>query len=150
MGFGQAVKTCLLRKYFTFSGRASRSEFWWFSLFCWLALFAGMFLNIGMSIIATLTDLDLLRMVGAVLAIPLLLLWLASIIPAIAVTVRRLHDRGLSGWWYLGYCISLLLPLLGFVLTIVMIVILARDGEPGANRFGANPLEPDNSSEIFA
>ena len=57
---------------------------------------------------------------------------LAVLVPSIAVSVRRLHDTGRSGWWLLIG----LIPLIGF---IVLIVFLATDGEPGDNEYGPNP-----------
>ena len=78
MNFGQAISTCF-SKYATFSGRASRSEFWWFFLF-----------QILVSIAAS--------MLGDVVAG---LVSLAVLLPALAVGARRLHDIGKSGWWQL-------------------------------------------------
>ncbi len=57
---------------------------------------------------------------------------LAVIIPSLAVSVRRLHDTDRSGWWlFLG-----LLPVIG---TIVLLVFMVQDSQPGSNRYGANP-----------
>ena len=78
MNFGQAISTCF-SKYATFSGRASRPEFWWFFLF-----------QILVSIAAS--------MLGDVVAG---LVSLAVLLPALAVGARRLHDIGKSGWWQL-------------------------------------------------
>ncbi len=78
MNFGQAISTCLSR-YATFSGRASRPEFWWFFLFQILASVAASMLG---DTVAALVSLALL-------------------LPALAVGVRRLHDIGKSGWWQL-------------------------------------------------
>jgi len=72
--------------------------------------------------------------------------------------VRRLHDRNLSGWWILGFFVILvvvsMIPILGIILYLVMmiggIVILALPGDVGANRFGANPLDPNHSSAVFS
>ena len=78
MNFGQAISVCL-SKYATFTGRASRSEFWWFVLFQILvSLAAGMLGNV----------------VGGLVNLALLL-------PSLAVGARRLHDIGKSGWWQL-------------------------------------------------
>jgi uncharacterized membrane protein YhaH (DUF805 family) len=78
MNFGQAISTCL-SKYATFSGRASRPEFWWFFLF-----------QILVSVAAS--------MIGDTVAA---LASLALLLPALAVGTRRLHDIGKSGWWQL-------------------------------------------------
>lgn len=108
LGLVQAVKICL-SKYATFEGRARRSEYWWF----YLATFV----------------------VGLVLGgIPILgwIICIALILPGIAVAVRRLHDIGKSGWWYL-LC---LIPLVG---TIILIVWFVRPGVAGANQYGEDP-----------
>ena len=73
MGFLEAVKTCF-GKYATFSGRARRSEYWWFALLSF-----------------TLSFIPVVNMIYG----------LAALIPGIAVCVRHLHDTGRSGWWLL-------------------------------------------------
>ena len=73
MGFLEAVKTCF-GKYATFSGRARRSEYWWFALLSFILSF-----------------IPVVNMIYG----------LAALIPGIAVCVRRLHDTGRSGWWLL-------------------------------------------------
>lgn len=79
MSFIDAVKTCF-RKYTNFSDPATRPEYWWFALFNFL--------------ISIVLDLTGVRAIG--------LLWLLVIlIPSLAVTVRRHHDAGRSGWWIL-------------------------------------------------
>ena len=90
MNFGQAISTCF-SKYATFSGRASRPEFWWFFLF-----------QILVSIAAS--------MLGDVVAG---LVSLAVLLPALAVGARRLHDIGRSGWWQL-----IMLTVIGLLLLI--------------------------------
>ena len=90
MNFGQAISTCFA-KYATFSGRASRPEFWWFFLFQSLV-----------SIVAS--------MLGDVVAG---LVSLALLLPALAVGARRLHDIGKSGWWQL-----IMLTVIGLLLLI--------------------------------
>lgn len=103
MRFNVAVKTCF-RKYARFKGRASRSEYWWFSVFFWLAICLVM----GVSLAAgLLSPLLLLAGMGVTLAV-----LLAMFLPALAVTVRRLHDCNLSGWWLLAaYILPTLLAL---------------------------------------
>ena len=110
MSFGEALATCF-RKYSDFNGRASRAEYWWFFLFYVLAIF-GLALLVGLSHSAT----------------PFLLV-LGLILPQIAVAVRRLHDTGKPGTWYL-------ITLIPYVGPIWLIVLLAQKGEPGPNQYG--------------
>lgn len=130
MDFGEAVKTCF-SKYVTFSGRAPRSEYWWFMLFLLLAQLA-------------LGVLDAMAF-GDAQAGPLgMVFGLAVCLPAISVTVRRLHDIGRSGWWWWLY----LLPIIG---AIVLLVFACLRSQPGANRFGPNPLTGDaDVAEVFS
>ena len=111
MDFATAVKTVVMQKYANFSGRAIRSEYWWF-------------------ILAYIIAYLVLGIVDYVLGAQLLtaILSLALLIPSLAVGVRRLHDLDKSGWWLL----------LGFVPIIGLILIywFAQPGTPGANRFG--------------
>jgi len=114
--FMTAIRTCF-SKFVDFSGRARRSEFWFFMLF-----------NVVVQIIASLIDgiiLGGMGILGLVASLGLLL-------PGIAVSVRRLHDTGRSGWWILIG----LIPVVGIILLIVWYV---NKGEDGPNRFGSDP-----------
>ncbi len=106
MNFGQAIATCL-GKYATFSGRASRSEFWWFTLFQLLLGLATAMLG---------------ETVNALISLALLL-------PALAVGTRRLHDIGRSGWWQLLYLTGI-----GFLLLLYWLVQPSADG---SNEYGS-------------
>ena len=117
MGFLEAIQSCF-KKYVGFSGRAPRSEYWFFFLF-----------NIILSIFANVIDLQVLK--GQPIASVVVLL--ATLLPGLAVAVRRLHDKDKSGWWLL----LLLIPLVGF---IVLLVWFCGAGTQGENRFGPNPL----------
>ncbi len=116
MDFMTSVRTCL-GKYATFSGRAQRSEYWWFVLFNFIG-----------SIILNIID-------TAIIGMPALsIVWaLGLLLPALSVSVRRMHDLDKSGWWILVAFI----PLLGFILIIYWFV---QRGSEGPNRFGADPL----------
>lgn len=135
----QAFRTCLAR-YATFSGRASRSEFWWFQS-PWLVICAGLLFSLVIIVPSINRNGHLTG--EAVTFYPFFVafylasaVWLiATIIPSLAVTLRRLHDTGRSGWWIL----IILLPFGG----LVLLVFLAQTGAPGGNAFGPNPLEPD-------
>ncbi len=128
MGFGQAISSCF-SQYVTFSGRASRSEYWYFTLFIILV-------EIVVQILAALGRLSGspgMMMAGAGLSILLALFMLAIFLPGLAVIVRRLHDIDRSGWWYLIG----LVPLVGVILLLVW---FCSRGTNGPNRFGADPL----------
>ena len=110
------------KKYAVFSGRARRKEFWFFYLF---VMIAYILLAIVDGISGTLDPMTGLGLFSGIFA-------LGSTIPAIAVSVRRLHDTDRSGWW-------LLLGLIPLIGGIVLYVFLCLDSSPGQNRFGANP-----------
>lgn len=116
MGFVEAVKTCLLRKFWDFEGRASRAEYWWFVLF-------GVLVTIPVTLLG-----PLLFVVGVVL-----------LIPQLAVTVRRLHDTNRSGWWLALYALSWI-PVIGLIVGLVILWFMIQKGDAGDNRFGPNPV----------
>jgi uncharacterized membrane protein YhaH (DUF805 family) len=140
MTFLESLKTCLVDKYATFSGRASRSEFWWFFLFLIIVGFV----------------LDMLfpwaQLIGN----------LFLFIPFLSVAVRRLHDINRSGWWQLINILPIVItifilavvppnlpPIINLILiissfSIIMLIWLRwtiKKGTPGPNRFGEDPLQ---------
>ena len=116
MDFQTSVKTCF-KKYADFSGRALRSEFWFFCLF---GLLGGS--------ITTIIDIMILGYPIEVNG-PLYLIFLVAIfIPSIAVTARRLHDVNRSGWWQL-----IELTIIGILLILVWNV---TEGEKKKNIYG--------------
>ena len=144
------------KRYFEFSGRSRRKEFWMFQLLQVLVsfvLFAIMLSGGGAQFLAGVenenfdsTVMGVPMMIGGILAI----LWfLAAFIPSLAVTIRRLHDRNLSGWWYGGLLIASFIPILNIFAGIgmlVMLVILMLDGTDGPNRFGPDPKDPSQAA----
>jgi uncharacterized membrane protein YhaH (DUF805 family) len=112
----------VLKKYAVFSGRARRKEYWMFFLFNLIITFVLILIDSLMGTISPQSGLGLLSGLYS----------LAVLIPSIAVTIRRLHDTGRSGWWIL---ISLV-PVLG---GIVLLIFMVLDSEPGANQYGPNP-----------
>lgn len=168
-GLADAVRICF-QKYADFSGRAPRSEYWWWRLFVLLVNLALGFLA---GAVHTIPDMKILvpAMKG--------LFSLGIFLPDLAVTVRRLHDTGRSGWWLAGiialttFIVALAIPLLamiganrehglpadtgippglplalvasGLILliyVIVMIIWYCLPGTKGQNRFGHDPLLP--------
>jgi len=135
MGFGQAVGTCL-SKYGTFSGRASRSEFWWFSLFTTIVtaipwILGGIVFGISSGSSADGSVGGVTMIIGYLLYVIAFLVSLAFFIPSLAVGCRRLHDRGTSGWLQL----LLLVPCANIVLIIFWILA----GTEGDNIYGPKP-----------
>jgi uncharacterized membrane protein YhaH (DUF805 family) len=114
MSFMDAVKA-VLTNYVGFSGRARRSEYWYWVLF-------QVALAVVLGIIAGIIKTNILGM----------LVNLALLLPSLAVSVRRLHDIGKSGWF-------LLLALIPLVGAIILIVWACQDSQAGANQYGANP-----------
>jgi uncharacterized membrane protein YhaH (DUF805 family) len=111
MDFKTSIQTCI-SKYITFSGRARRSEYWWF-------------------VLATILVSVVLTGVDMIIGLPLSILFsLAVLVPSIAVATRRLHDINKSGWWQL----IVFVPLVG---AIVLIFWLVKEGSTTENRFGA-------------
>jgi uncharacterized membrane protein YhaH (DUF805 family) len=125
IGFIDAVKRGF-KKYATFAGRASRSEYWWWALFTFLGYFV---LGLLAFAVGTATSRDGGRTPG-LLAVPLIILFavflLGILIPTLALTVRRLHDAGYSGL----FALLLLIPYLGSL--IIMIFALLPSSPAGA------------------
>ena len=147
MDFMTAIKTCLTQKYATFSGRASRSEYWWFFLAVMLGALVAMLLG------------------------PLGLIYgLAMLCPMLAAGCRRLQDTGRPGWWIFipaafnlissqlapdmlddaaiaagdfpstgAVALSGVLGLVGLVLTVIFIWWLTRPSDPDTNQYGPPP-----------
>lgn len=106
----------VLKKYADFSGRARRREYWMFVL---VNLIVSFVLGFVGGLVRGGTALSIIYS-------------LAVLVPSIAVSVRRMHDIGKSGWWLLIG----LIPLIG---AIILIVWACTDGEPGDNEYGPNP-----------
>ena len=111
MNFVESIQTCY-KKFFDFSGRASKSEYWWFQLY-----------NAIIYVLSFVFQGDLVLLLS--------ILIIVNLIPVYAVGVRRIHDSDKSGWFVL---ISLI-PLIG----LYIFVLLLQDGSKGKNRFGVKP-----------
>jgi uncharacterized membrane protein YhaH (DUF805 family) len=126
MGFGQAIATCF-RKYAVFSGRASRSEYWFWRLFE-LLLYIGM---IALDAFAFRGSMNVFLVIAV----------LIMLLPSLAATVRRLHDADKRGWWIFIWLVPF-----G---PIILVVMLCLRGTEGANRFGMGPASV-RIPEVFA
>jgi uncharacterized membrane protein YhaH (DUF805 family) len=130
------------KRYSEFEGRSRRKEFWMFVLFNMLALLA--LAALGAAGIAMSEDY------GGLLFVPLGIYVLAALIPNLAVATRRFHDVGKSGWLLLLLIVLGMIPFVGIVASIIEIVFLCQDGDPGINQYGPNPKFPDQAVGVFA
>ena len=112
----------VLNQYADFSGRARRTEYWMFVLFNMIFAFAAMVID---NILGTAVE-------GVGYGLVYALYLLAMFVPGLAVTVRRLHDVGKSGWMYL----ILFIPIIG---GIWFLVLMFTDGDSGTNEYGPSP-----------
>lgn len=141
-------------RYADFGGRSRRLEFWSFALmnFLVMAVLVGLAFSTGFSNRALIQRVEFGGNIGvaAIAFFAILGMYgLAIVVPSVAVSVRRLHDRGISGWWCLGFILLGLVPVLGWITSIGYLVIMSLPGNAGANRFGADPKGPAGSG-IFA
>ena len=162
------------KQYADFNSRARRSEYWWFSLInfiiamvlmvCWIAPIVKLGIDPG--------EVDDMELVRATLGSPFLYLYLlyylAVLIPSIAVTVRRLHDIGRSGFWYFLFVGGSLLGSIGsmfqetntgltilfycasLAICIIFLVWMFTDSNYGPNKWGPNPKGEGNPTEEIA
>ena len=120
MSFTESLQS-VFQNYAVFEGRARRSEYWWFCLA--YSLVSSVISGVARAVGSGGASMAL-SSISAIIAV-------ACLVPSIAVTTRRLHDTGRSGWWQL-----LSLTCIG---GIVVIVWLAMDSQPGDNQYGPNP-----------
>jgi uncharacterized membrane protein YhaH (DUF805 family) len=155
------------KKYAEFSGRAPRAEYWWYVLGLIVAA-------IVISIIEGIAGVN--TMVAGIYGPLTVLLWIGTLVPSIAVAVRRLHDTNRPGWWLLAYFIpyaigfammgpAILNPgnggamasfglgmiffLIGFIMAIVILVFTIQEGTKGTNKYGDDPYGAD-MEKVFA
>lgn len=144
MGFFAAVASSYIN-ILSFSGRASRSEYWWGVLFhCLLSVALGFglvayFASFG----ATINPDDVVGLSGVVGVLSFVFIT----IPATTLMVRRLHDTGRSGWWFW-------IPIVPIIGTIILLVFMLQRGTPGHNQYGHDPLNPTsrrrNAPKVYA
>ena len=168
MTFLESIKTCLIDKPFTFSGRASRSEFWWFFLFCFLI---GYLIDVVLEILfpfenkTSINQYSIADWVNRL--IPLVRTLFIMIIVSSAMC-RRLHDINKSGWWQLinvdFFLITMFIfmvvpynlpPIIEYIISFGGLLVIfsypirmliwlrwmIKKGTPGPNRFGEDPLQ---------
>jgi len=125
MGFAEATRS-FWKNYATFKGRARRSEYWFIQLFLVLTNLAAFFIDLAL----LGGDLERIMAMGGGGIVGLVWI-LATIVPALAVLIRRLHDTDKSAWW-------VLIGLVPFAGGIVLLVFTVQDSTPGDNKHGAS------------
>jgi uncharacterized membrane protein YhaH (DUF805 family) len=133
------------RHYADFRGRSRRLEYLLFAL----TFYGGM---IGVAVLGALINLTFVGLAddanfNLFVTVPVLLFILASLVPGLAVTVRRMHDLGLSGWWLMIVCVPFIGQVLAWLLTFIIIFIPAPRGE---NRYGFDPRDPEGADDTAA
>jgi uncharacterized membrane protein YhaH (DUF805 family) len=123
VGFGEAI-SLFFKNYANFQGRSSRGAFWWWFLASFIIGFVLGFVD-GMIMAGQYSSSGQMMPIGILGG----LFSLATLIPNLALGIRRLHDTDKSGWWILIG----LIPLIGF---IVLIVFYVMPGTRGDNKFG--------------
>ncbi len=130
------------RKFAQFDGRSRRKEYWMFTLFNVLAILALAVLGgVGIAISQDY---------GGVLFVPFIVYMLAAIIPSLSAATRRFHDIGKSGWILFLLCVLGIIPLVGVICSIIQIVFLCQDSDPGVNQYGPNPKFPELGAAAYA
>lgn len=143
-----------LKRYAEFSGRSRRLEYWMFALLN-LIVFAVLTALLFMGGLSTSAlenpeaGLPPFNAFFIVIAIVMAAWVIAIFVPSIAVVVRRLHDRDMSGWWYAGLIVVSFVPFVGFIASIAFLVLMLLPGTPGPNRYGPDPKDP-TSAAVFA
>lgn len=122
MSFQDAVRTCLQNKYADFGGRARRSEYWFFVLFTIIVSVVANALNNAVNLPTFGSGQTLLGSVAS----------LALLLPSLSVAIRRLHDTGRSGLWFL----LVFIPVLGW---IALLIFYTQDSRPQTNAYGPSP-----------
>jgi len=125
MNFGEAIRS-VFSQFATFAGRAQRSEYWYWALFQVLVMVGWMLVG-GFIFSSGGSDLPVMGMAA------MMVFLIATIIPTIAVAVRRMHDMDRAGWW-------VLVGLAPYIGGLVLFVWFMFPGTQGSNRFGPDPL----------
>ena len=158
------AKRPILEKYADFSGRAPRAEYWWFAL-------AMIVAYVVLSIVESIIGIN--HMVFGIYGPLTALLWLATIVPSIAVGIRRLHDTSRTGWWillpivpyclafalggaalaqgnYAGAGIAAIFMFVGLIAAVALLVFMVLPSTPGDNRYGSNPYGEGGGERVAA
>lgn len=138
------------KRWSDFGGRSRRKEFWMWWLVNFVIVLVGTVLfaiagGFSSYVAALQHEAPNFSALALLVLVVIGLYSLATIVPQLAVTVRRFHDVGKSGWWVLGLIVLSLIPLIGIIASIAMLVFEVLDSEAGSNQWGPNPKEIDDA-----
>lgn len=131
MSLGESL-TSVFHNFATFTGRARRSEYWWFTICYYVIVFIFNFANLGFLLQVMSGEMSTADPSFTMLMMASVVIGLGLFLPALAVTVRRLHDIGKSGWNMLWAII----PIIGL---IIVLVWMCQDSDVVANKYGESP-----------
>jgi uncharacterized membrane protein YhaH (DUF805 family) len=131
MSLGESL-TSVFNKYATFTGRARRSEYWWFTICYYAIQLIFNFASLGMMAGALSGEMSYNDPSYSLFMMASVVIGLGLFLPSLAVTVRRLHDIGKSGWNILWAAV----PLIGI---IIVLVWMCQDSDVVANKYGESP-----------
>ena len=147
MSFFDAVASAF-RRYFEFSGRSSRSEFWWFFLFCILLYMLAFSLSVNELGPSDDSFIDVEAFLSKTLTSWFGIALIVTLIPSISLSVRRFHDINMSGWWYVALQIApsilgqyiFIFSFISVIALFVYLYFMCTEGG-GDNQYGTNPLQ---------
>lgn len=119
------------KNYANFNGRSRRADYWW-AMLCQMIIMMILGMGGGGQLTAAMITGQAPSAVGIILILVYVIFSLASLVPGIAIVVRRLHDIGKSGWWYF----IAFVPMVG---AILLLVFLCTAGTVGDNMYGPDP-----------
>jgi len=131
MSLGESL-TSVFNKYATFTGRARRSEYWWFSICYYVIVFVLNIASMGMLVGVMSGEMSYNAPSYSMFQTVSIIVGLGLLLPSLAVTVRRLHDIGKSGW-------NILWAAIPFVGVIIVLVWMCQDSDVVANKYGESP-----------
>jgi uncharacterized membrane protein YhaH (DUF805 family) len=126
-----------LKRYADFTGRSTRKEYWLFTAFAGVIIASLAVLWVGDT-----NGFGATGPFGSLMMVLLLLFLVGTLLPTFAVQVRRFHDQDWAGWF-------VLLNLIPYVGWLIVMLLMLREGTPGENRFGPNPLAPEVGNAPF-
>lgn len=130
-------------RYFDFSGRSRRMEYWSFQLMWWFVVVAIVGITSALGLAPDVNG----KSEPHPVALLILGIWvLANLIPALALTVRRWHDLGQSGWFTMLFGLLSAIPLIGLIPALGNLIWFFMQGTEGENQYGPDPKQAEHDN----